>query len=311
MDWSKLVLHRRRFLRTLGVAAFSLYTGKALAKEINPMATLQSARTNKVMPTIYIPHGGGPCFFMEWTMGPRDTWDGMGAWLKQLASTLPERPKAILVISAHWEESVVTINVAEKPHLLYDYYGFPPETYEIKYGAPGSPELAEKVRGMLTSANIKSNTDHVRGLDHGVFVPLKLIYPKADIPVVQLSLRNDLDPARHIELGRALAPLRKEGVLIVGSGMSYHNLGRSGPDNEQVATVFDNWLNEVACHNDSQERVQLLKDWEKAPSARKAHPREEHLIPLMVAVGAAGTDLGKRTFSQRVGKMAISAFQFG
>ena len=264
-----------------------------------------------LMPSLYIPHGGGPCFFMEWTMGPRDTWDGMANWLRALASTLPAKPKALLVISAHWEEPEVTVNTATLPPLLYDYYGFPPETYAIKYDAPGSPDLAKRVLNLLAAAGIKSSTNSERGLDHGVFVPLKLVFPNADIPIVQLSLRKGLSPSEHLQLGKALAPLREEGILIIGSGMSYHNLRRWGSENLKVSVAFDEWLNSALCESDHEQRLALLTDWEKAPAAREAHPREEHLIPLMVAVGAAGSDLGLRNFSQEVGGLAISGFRFG
>jgi aromatic ring-opening dioxygenase catalytic subunit (LigB family) len=263
------------------------------------------------MPTLYIPHGGGPCFFMEWTMGPRDTWDGMAAWLRQLASTMPVKPAAMLVVSAHWEEPEVTVNTAANPPLLYDYYGFPKETYEIAYAAPGQPKLAARVQELLTRAGIAHGSNAERGLDHGVFVPLKLVYPEADIPIVQLSLKRGLDAAGHIELGDALAPLREEGVLIVGSGMSYHNLRRFGSAGAVDSIAFDDWLHEAVSHTDAAERSKLLTDWAKAPAAREAHPREEHLIPLMVAAGAARGDAGRRIYSERVMDMAISGYQFG
>ena len=245
-------------------------------------------------------------------MGPPDTWHGMAKFLQQVASTLPTKPKAIVIISGHWEEAEVTINAAAHPSLLYDYYGFPKETYELKYDAPGSPELAEQVHELLAQAGIPSRFDKQRGLDHGVFVPLKLVYPAADIPIVQVSLVRGLDPAQHIELGRALAPLRKQGVLIVGSGMSYHNLGKFGDPSALKGSVeFDDWLDDSIRESDVERRNQRLIEWEKAPSARAAHPTEEHLIPLMVAAGAGGTDEGKRIYSEPVAGSAISAFQFG
>ena len=311
VNWSKLILPRRRFLKAAGVSAITLMGGGALANGVKTLAEQTTADKTGVMPTLYIPHGGGPCFFMEWTMGPRDTWDGMGTWLRQLASTLPTRPKAMLVVSAHWEEHDVTVNTAAAPELFYDYYGFPAHTYQIKYAAPGAPELAGRVQDLLTQAKIKNRSDAKRGLDHGVFVPLKLVYPDADIPIVQLSLKSGLDPARHIELGQALAPLRSEGVLIVGSGMSFHNLSRFGQAGAADSIAFDDWLNEAVCHRDREERAQRLRDWAKAPAARGAHPREEHLIPLMVAAGAADADAGQRIYNERVMGMAISGFKFG
>jgi aromatic ring-opening dioxygenase catalytic subunit (LigB family) len=305
--WAKTKLTRRSFCRALGASALTFCCGQAIAKGKLELETIKT----KIMPVFYIPHGGGPCFFMEWTMGPRDTWDGMAAWLKQLGSTVPERPQAIVVISAHWEESAVAINTAARPDLLYDYYGFPAHTYEIKYPAPGSPSLARRVDTLLAEAGIKTVNNSRRGLDHGVFVPLKLVYPQADIPVVQVSLHQNLSPSYHLAIGKALAPLRHEGVLIIGSGMSYHNLRRFGPEGKSAAAGFDQWLNDAVCHRDPQKRNQLLEDWQNAPSAREAHPREEHLIPLMVIAGAAGADQGKRNYSQLVNGLAISAFSFG
>ena len=263
------------------------------------------------LPTFYIPHGGGPCFFME-GMGPAGTWDGMANWLKALPTAVPEKPKALLIISAHWEEAEVTVNTAAEPDLLYDYYGFPPHTYELRYPALGAPEVAKAVIALLHKNDISAATDSKRGLDHGVFIPFKLIYPSADIPIVQLSLKEGLDPAFHVRLGAALAPLREQGVLIVGSGMSYHNLrsfgsGDSGPHSAH----FDQWLDQVISKQPEAARNAQLIAWEKAPSARAAHPREEHLLPLMVVAGAAGQDLGRRTYNEKVMGMAISAFQFG
>jgi len=274
-------------------------------------AQSQVSRKN-YMPVLYIPHGGGPCFFMEWTMGPRDTWDGMKSWLMNLASTLPVKPRAIIVISAHWEEPIISISNAKRPNLLYDYYGFPEDTYRLEYQAPGSPELAHRANALLNEHGIKSQFEEKRGLDHGVFIPLKLIYPEADIPIVQISLKQGLDPASHIEFGRALAPLRKEDVLILSSGLSYHNLRSFGtPEGIENSIAFDNWLLEAVSTKDSNERNRQLKDWKHAPSALSSHPREEHLIPLMVAAGAAETDTAERIYSERVMGLAISGFQFG
>lgn len=265
----------------------------------------------KALPTFFIPHGGGPCFFMDWTMGPANTWHGMASWLEQLASTLTERPKSILIISAHWEEDDVTIIDTLKHSLLYDYSGFPEHTYQLKYDVPASPELARKVHNLLAEANIPSRFEQNRGLDHGVFIPLKLVYPEADIPLVQISLTKDLSADAHIALGQALAPLREEGVLIIGSGMSYHNLRHFDRTGAESSISFDNWLVNTVTSTDSFSRNQKLSHWENAPAARLAHPRAEHLIPLMVAAGAGGDDVGKQIYSERVNGLAISAFQFG
>jgi aromatic ring-opening dioxygenase catalytic subunit (LigB family) len=263
-------------------------------------------------PTFFIPHGGGPCFFMDWTMGPSDTWDAMAGWLRAMPAAVGARPDAILVISAHWEEPEFTVTTADRPSLLFDYYGFPEHTYRLRYAAPGSPELAHDVRHLLTNAGIVSKEDAARGLDHGVFIPFLLIYPEADIPVVQLSLKAGLDPALHLAAGKALEPLRERNVLIVGSGMSYHNMEayRRGLPPTLSAT-FDAWLTEAATALNPSRRNEQLAHWTAAPAARDANPREEHLIPLMVAAGAAGDDIGRRTYSDRVMGSAISAYQFG
>jgi aromatic ring-opening dioxygenase catalytic subunit (LigB family) len=265
------------------------------------------------LPTLFIPHGGGPCFFMEPPAGwPADTWDRMAAYLRGLAAAVGETPKAVLVVSGHWETERPTLNVAARPGLLFDYYGFPEHTYRLTYPVDGAPALAGRVRELLKGAGFDSDTEEARGLDHGVFVPFKLIYPDADVPVLQLSLRGDLDPAAHIAMGRALEPLRDEGVLIVGSGMSYHNLRGlfSGRGNEE-AEAFDTWLTEAVEQADPAQRDQALTRWADAPGARAAHPREEHLLPLMVAAGAAGTDPGRRTYADHVLGKAQSGFQFG
>jgi aromatic ring-opening dioxygenase catalytic subunit (LigB family) len=259
-----------------------------------------------IMPTLFIPHGGGPCFFMDWD--PPETWVTMAAYLKDIAGTLPLIPKAIVVVSAHWEEPEFTVTAHPQPPLIYDYFGFPPHTYEIKYAAPGSPMLAEEIYGLLKKNGIAVRQDRERGFDHGVFIPFKLIFPEADIPIVQLSLKHGLDPEEHLAAGRALAPLRNEGVLIVGSGMSYHNLKRFMRGDDPASGMFDNWLTSAVL---SPERNNLLTRWETAPAAHDAHPREEHLLPLMVVAGAAGDDAGARTFHDSVNGIVISGYRFG
>ncbi len=265
-----------------------------------------------IMPTHFIPHGGGPCFFMDWNMGPADTWERMAGWLSQLMTTLPVRPRALLVISGHWEEPVPTVNSAEHPGLYYDYYGFPPHTYELTWPAPGNPELAYRVCSLLENGGFRSAENSNRGLDHGVFIPFKLVLPEADIPVVQLSLVAGLDPAEHLRLGEALAPLRKQGVWIVGSGMSYHNMAslRGGGGVLADSDQFDSWLSE-ACELPPEQRKQALINWAGAPAALSAHPREEHLLPLMVVAGAAVHEPGRHIFRDRVMNATVSAFEFG
>ena len=270
---------------------------------------------NQRLPTLYIPHGGGPCFFMDVPPGlPSDLWDSMAAYLRGLDSSIGARPKAVLVISGHWEAARPTVNTAEHPSLLFDYYGFPEHTYRLTYPAPGSPKLATRVRDLLTTAGIPSAEDSDRGLDHGVFVPFKLVYPDADVPVVQLSLTANLDAATHLQMGRALAPLWDEGVLIVGSGMSYHNLRNffsSAPQAVESAEQFDRWLNDAVTDASPSSRERKLTEWYSAPGARGCHPRPEHLIPLMVAAGAAGNDLAKRTFHDQIVGKSVAGFQFG
>jgi aromatic ring-opening dioxygenase catalytic subunit (LigB family) len=261
------------------------------------------------LPTLFIPHGAGPCFFMDWTRGPADTWDRTATWLKGLVASLPERPKAILVISGHWEEAQFTVGASPRPPLIFDYYGFPEATYRLRFDAPGSPALAARVRELLSGAGLPSATDAERGYDHGVFVPLLLATPDADIPVVQLSLRADLDPAAHLAAGRALAPLRDEGVLIVGSGMSWHNMAGFSPAFTARSETFDAWLGDALA--DPAGREEALRHWETGPYAREAHPREEHLAPLFVVAGAAPGEPGRKVFHDIAMDVAISGFEFG
>ncbi|MFT4172288.1 MAG: class III extradiol ring-cleavage dioxygenase [Rhodocyclaceae bacterium] len=260
-------------------------------------------------PSLFIPHGGGPCFFMEWS--PADTWKQMQTFLEGVVATLPARPRAIVVVSGHWEENAFTANTSAQPPLLFDYYGFPEHTYRLEYAAPGAPALARHVGELITAAGLPYGENNTRGYDHGVFIPLKVMLPAADIPIVQLSLLRGLDPATHIRMGQALAPLRDDNVLIVGSGMSYHNLRAFGPAGQAPSEAFDAWLSEALQAPTAAARNARLVDWEQAPAARQAHPREEHLLPLMVAAGAAGEDLGNKVYADHVNGLAISAFRFG
>jgi aromatic ring-opening dioxygenase catalytic subunit (LigB family) len=266
--------------------------------------------TTQRQPAISLPHGGGPCFFMDWTWGPADTWNPTQHFLEGLAATLPTVPKALLVISAHWEEPAFTASAAPQPELIYDYSGFPEHTYSLTWPASGAPELAARVSGLLNQAGLPAALSKNRGFDHGVFVPLKLVFPEAQIPVVALSLAASLDPALHLAAGRALAPLRDEGVLIVGSGMSFHNLrGYLRPETVARARAFDAWLTS-AVESPAPERNAQLTAWRSAPFAAYAHPREEHLIPLMVAAGAGGEAPGKRIFGDEPMGAALSAYRF-
>ena len=263
------------------------------------------------MPTWFIPHGGGPCFFMDWN--PPDAWTRMADFLKNVATTLPRTPKAVVMVSAHWLEPHFGVTSGVRPELIYDYHGFPPHTYNLKYPAPGSPDLAGQIVKTLTAAGVTSAPNAQRGFDHGMFIPLKLIFPKANIPVVQLSLHASLDPTLHLDAGRALEALRDQDVLIIGSGMSFHNMRAYGnPQYGPVSDAFDTWLAK-AVESSPRERDRLLANWEQAPGARHCHPpgAQEHLIPLMTVAGAAGQDAGSRVFSDRVMETTLSAFTFG
>jgi aromatic ring-opening dioxygenase catalytic subunit (LigB family) len=236
---------------------------------------------------VYFSHGGGPLPILG-DAGHRAMVDFMRLLPRQLRT-----PDAILVVSAHWEERVATVLNAPAPPLLYDYYGFPAAAYDVEYPAPGSPALAERIVHLLKQSQIPAGVDSARGFDHGLFIPLKLMYPQADIPAIQLSLLQGLNPAAHIALGQALRGLRAENILVIGSGFSFHNLrafawqGRNAPDPANDA--FQDWLIELCTGSLSQlEREQRLLGWESAPSARYCHPREEHLLPLHVCQGMAG-----------------------
>jgi 4,5-DOPA dioxygenase extradiol len=221
------------------------------------------------------------------------------------------KPDAILVISAHWEESAATLLSAPSPGMLYDYYGFPSEAYQITYPAPGSPELANRIAELLDNSHIAARLDPDRGFDHGLFIPLKLMYPKADIPSLQLSLIRGLSPASHIALGKALRELLPENILVIGSGFSFHNMrafsweGISTPDSANDA--FQNWLIEACAGSMPQsERERRLVNWEQAPSARYCHPREEHLLPLHVCLGMADRPARTVFDDQILGKRALA-----
>lgn len=234
--------------------------------------------------------------------------------LNDMRHELGDKPKAILVVSGHWEAPGFAISSGARPGMVYDYYGFPDYLYHIAYTAPGSPELANRVRQLLGAAGIGAALDPTRGYDHGTFSILKPLYPDEDVPVVQLSLDAGLDPALHLAVGRALAPLREEGVLIVGSGLSYHNLSAMrGTGGYEPSRRFDAWLQETLVREPSKTRSERLIGWEKAPAARAAHPREDHLIPLMVVVGAAESEPGAVTYHQEdfFGGLTASSFRFG
>jgi aromatic ring-opening dioxygenase catalytic subunit (LigB family) len=257
-------------------------------------------------PAFFIPHGGGPCFFVS---DPSGHWTSMGEFLGNLRNFMLERPKAILIITAHWETEGFALTGANRPQPIYDYYGFPPHTYQIRYDAPGEPQLAAKIAARLIGAGLNAVVDQDRGYDHGVFIPLKVAFPEEAIPVVAMSVDRSLDPALHIEAGKALSALRDEGVAIIGSGMSFHNLqGFRTPQGDIGSRQFDRWLHEVAALPFAQRNEQLV-GWRQAPGARTSHPREEHLIPMMVAAGAS-EGAGEVIYSDNVLGAAISAIRF-
>ena len=264
------------------------------------------------LPTYFLSHGGGP---WPWMTGDfRSNFDKLEQSLIEMRAELGDMPKAILVVSGHWEGQGFFVSSSARPGMVYDYYGFPEYLYRISYAAPGSPELAQRVRDLLVAAGIEAKLDPSRGFDHGTFSLMKPLYPEENIPVVQLSLDSRFEPEVHLAVGRAIASLREEGVVIVGSGLSYHNLSAMrGSSGYEPSRQFDAWLQQTLIHVSPDERTKRLIDWERAPCARAAHPREDHLIPLMVAVGAAVNDPGAVTYHQTdfVGGITASSFRFG
>ncbi len=252
------------------------------------------------MSIIFLPHGGGPMpLLAEPNHQPLIEYlQGLAA---DLDKELDKKPRAILMISAHWEETQARVTSAAQPGLLFDYYGFEKQAYDIHYPIAGDPQLAQDIINSLKEAGISAGGDESRGFDHGTFVPLKLMYPEADIPVVQLSLLNSLDAQAHIDMGKAIAALAGEDVLIIGSGFTFHNMkamtlnpeaGRSSDDENSASyksQAFDTWLQETIADKklSMAEKEQRLVDWQYAPHARFCQPREEHLLPLMVCFGAA------------------------
>lgn len=262
------------------------------------------------LPTYFISHGGGPWPYME---DLRRQLHVLAVSLEDIPRQLESAPEALLVISGHWDEADFTVMSAPKPPMVYDYSGFPEHTYRVKYDAPGSPGLARRVKDLMEASGIHVRLDPQRGFDHGAFTPLAVMYPAAQIPVVQLSLKQGFDPGIHLAAGRALAPLREEGVLIIGSGLSYHNLRQFGPGAKNASRSFDAWLQTTLIESSPAERVSRLLEWDSAPAARQAHPREDHLIPLMVAVGAAENEKAALVYHEEnlFGGVTASSFRFG
>lgn len=275
------------------------------------MPKLMPKEKSRSFPTYFLSHGGGPWPWFE--DESREVYGKLEHSLKSLVSELGRTPEAILVISAHWEESDFTIIGNPRPGMIYDYSGFPDYLYQIEYPAPGAPEVAKRVSELLTQAKIPSKVDLSRGFDHGVYSVLKPMFPDASVRVLQLSLKSDLNPESHLQLGRALAPLREEGVLIMGSGLSYHNLRRFGAAGKKPSAEFDAWLQTSLLETAPETRTQKLIQWERAPAARLSHPREDHLIPLLVAVGAAESEEARLIYYETdfFDSLTVSSYQFG
>lgn len=251
------------------------------------------------MPTIFVSHGAPTLILSD---VPARTF------LAGLGQKIP-RPTGIVAVSAHWDTDMPAVSIVRRPDTIHDFYGFPEELYKLRYAAPGAPQLAEKVAKLTGAAH-----DHHRGLDHGAWVPAMLAWPEADIPIFQLSVQSALGPAHHIALGRRLAMLREEGVLVMGSGSAIHNLralvrgGASEP--EPWAQAFDDWLAETLEKGDEA----ALADYRaRAPYAREAHPTDEHFLPLHVAYGAAGEGAQGRALhrSFTLGNLSMAAYAFG
>lgn len=261
------------------------------------------------LPTYFISHGGGP---WPWMPERKEMMHELAKSLSNMPREIGETPRAILMISGHWEQPDFAVMSSPAPCMVYDYSGFPPHTYQIKCVASGSPAVATRVAELLTAADLPTHLDDRQGFDHGVFAPMQVMYPKADVPLLQVAILHSYDPEQHLALGRALAPLRDEGVLIVGSGLSYHNLRLFGPGAKRPSAAFDAWLNGVLMSEPAKRTAQLIQ-WDKAPSARICHPQEDHLIPLMAAVGAAEGEKTTRVYHEEnvFGGVTASSYRFG
>lgn len=259
-------------------------------------------------PAIFVNHGGGPLPLLG--QQPQ-----LATHMQQQVKLyFPQKPSAIVVISAHWEANPVKISSSSKPDMIFDYFGFPPETYQYKYPAPGSPSLANRIKQLLESNGIESELDPDRGFDHGVFVPLLLMQPQADIPIVCLSLDSSLSAEKHIAMGKALAPLREENVLLLGSGYTFHNLPAFFNPSESMLKAshkFNNWLKKAVLENDGKSLEEQLIHWEDAPGSRICHPREEHLLPLFVVAASGDHEKNELIYDeQNENEYAVSGYIF-
>jgi aromatic ring-opening dioxygenase catalytic subunit (LigB family) len=261
------------------------------------------------MPTYFISHGGGP---WPWLPDWRAMFANLEASFVQMVKDLPERPRAILMISGHWEDDSFAVMTSPRPPMVYDYQGFPPHTYDIRYAAPGAPDIAARAADLIRAAGLPVRLDDRQGYDHGTFVPAYVMYPEADVPLFQISLRKGYSPQEHVALGRALAPLRDEGVLIVGSGLSYHNLRLFGPGAKEPSEAFDAWLAQSMAAAPAI-RTDRLLHWETAPYARVCHKEEDHLVPLFVALGAAEDEPARMVYHDTglFGGVTASSYRLG
>lgn len=275
-----------------------------------PRQTMNSPTHPARLPTYFISHGGGP---WPWMPDFRRELASLETSLVQITREIGCTPRAILSVSGHWEGAGFIAQSGAQPAMLYDYYGFPAHTYEVQYPAPGAPQVAQRIHGLLSAAGLPTGLDAERGFDHGTFSPLAVMYPEAQVPVLQLSLHAGYDPALHVAAGRALKPLRDEGVLILGSGLSFHNLRLRGPSARQPSKAFDAWLHDTLEGLPPAQRTAQLLQWEQAPAARIAHPQEDHLLPLMVALGAAEDEAVHTVYHDDdvLGGWTVSSFRFG
>lgn len=263
------------------------------------------------LPAFFLCHGGGPWPYMD---GPfRRHFDKLEASLSSIFRELDVVPKSVLVVSAHWETEAFSFSSNPKPGMYHDYSGFPEHTYRVRYGAPGEPILAQRAQALLLADGFEAHLDSSRGFDHGTFTLLQPMRPEADIPVVQMSIQRDFDADVHLKAGRSLAPLRDEGVLVIGSGMTYHNLRKLDRSGGPASHEFNAWLVAALDGVQAPVRDRSLRGWRDAPAATLAQPEPDHLLPLMVAAGAAGADVARLHFRQDdfFGHLAISSYRFG
>ena len=258
-------------------------------------------------PAHYIPHGAGPCFFMDWT--PKGQWDPLGAYLSTLLTSAAQQPRCIVIFSAHWQCESVSISADTEHQLFYDYRGFPEHTYQFNWAPKGSVDVAQTIQGLLHAHAIPAQLTTDRGLDHGVFIPLMLADPTAAIPVVQVSLHASLDPKMHLAMGRALAELRNKAIMCIGSGLSFHNVnalrGRTpGGQAEQFASELMAAITQPSTIRDS-----ALCDILNHPELALAHPTTEHLLPLHVIAGLSDHP-GTISFIDQIAGSTIFAADF-